>query len=272
VDDVRLGGVLHHLHVAAHYATMSIRTQFERPLFLVSWMILLPAHWVAGVYVLRRLTVVFHSLAGWTAGEITFLYGLALLSHALTVIFFINTWSIPECATKGTFVDFQIVPLDVYAHLTFRYVNCVGMLDLLPAAAIMAYACGEIRFRFSVTNVLCLTVVIIAGMLARVGIFTIVGSVAFWTRRSGNLVGLTASVLERTTLYPLDVYPEWLRMLFTVIVPVAFIAFLPSVEVLRSGTLSWSIAFFALLVGVGLFTAGYVAFRVGLARSDGSGS
>jgi ABC-2 type transport system permease protein len=270
-----LRAALHrHLAVAACYARLSVQSQMEQPLALLSWAILVPFHWLTGIYALRQLALVLESVAGWKAGELTFLYGLALLSHALTIVFFYSTWSIAEWASRGRFAELQVRPLNVYFHFTCSSLNLIGLLDLLPALAILLYSCREIAFTLSAGNMLWLFVLTLAGVLLRVGVFTAVGSLAFWTQRNRGLVGVAATALERTTMYPLTIYPSWLQVVLTVLLPVALVTFVPVRDALQlqAGRGRWSMAALALFVGVLALGAGYRIFARGLAHTDSSGS
>jgi ABC-2 type transport system permease protein len=264
--------VRQHLAVAACYARLTVQSQLEQPSSLLIWSALVPLHWLTGVYALRRLTVSFDSLAGWNQGEITFLYGLALLSHALTILFFCTTWGVAEWASRGRFADLQTRPLNVYFHFACSAFNLIGLFDLGPAVAILIYGCRETAFRLDLRSALWLLLLTVAGVLFRVGVCTAVGSLAFWTQRSQ--VGLAAAAIERTTMYPLTVYPGWLQLVLTVVLPVAFVAFIPARDALRlhAGEGSWATALLALLVGAITFAVGYGVFSAGVARGGTSGS
>ena len=69
--------VKHYSSVAACYAKMAVQVQLEYPSFLVSWILLIPTQYFAGVWMLGVIVERFNSLNGWGFYDITFLYGLA---------------------------------------------------------------------------------------------------------------------------------------------------------------------------------------------------
>jgi ABC-2 type transport system permease protein len=261
-----------HFATAGCYARLSVLSQLEYPLSLLSWALLVPFHWITGLYLLRRIATLFHSLGGWSSDEVTFIYGLALLSHGLTILFFIQTWALGDWAARGRFSELQVRPLNVYFHFVCSSVNLIGILDLIPGLAIFLHGCRATGFELSLGGITWLGIVVVAGLLLRVGLYTAAASIAFWTKRSGAVVGLTAQALEQTTMYPLNIYPYAMQMVLTFLIPVGLVVFAPSSQVLRDRSAAWSVAGAALAAGALTFFLGYRIFCRGLERSDSAGS
>ncbi len=265
----------HHISVAWCFARLAIQRQIEYPLFLVSWLIMIPLQYFAGIWMLKVMVFRFHSLAGWTFPELAFLYGLGLLSHGLSVIFFIQTWQFDYWINQGHFDRALVRPMNVFFLFIVSYVNFIGFIDLIPGTIIFFYACQQVHFVWSLSNILILLSVVLGGTLIRAGFFSIVGTLAFWTRKSGELIGMNLNILERTSMYPLSLYPRIFQMVFTFLIPLGFISFYPANGFLgkTSGlVLPWSWAIWTPLVGLGLFIMAQSFFFFGLKRYDSSGS
>jgi ABC-2 type transport system permease protein len=63
-------------------------------------------------------------------------------------------------------------------------------------------------------------------------------SLAFWFVRVENLSQLFYALFE-TARFPVGVFPRWLRIVFTFVIPVAFITTVPASAAV--GTLGWSL-------------------------------
>ncbi|MFF2015772.1 ABC transporter permease [Paenibacillus sp. NPDC058177] len=270
-----MSGVKHYFTVFGYYAKLAIQRQLEYPLFLVSWLLMIPTQYFAGIWMLRIIVDKFQPLEGWTFNDLAFLYGLGLLSHGLVVVFFIPTWGTESAVLRGEFDRLLLRPLNVFFQFITGYFNFIGLIDLIPGIVIFLYAAHAVGFNWGLLSILKLVITIIGGVLIRGGIYTIVGAVAFWTKRSGNLIGMTIATLERTTMYPLTLYPYVVQVVLTFLLPIGFISFYPAESFLKkkaSLELPFDMTIGTLIVGLVCMAVAYMVFRQGLRRYESAGS
>ncbi|MFE4711598.1 ABC transporter permease [Paenibacillus sp. NPDC056722] len=270
-----MSGVKHYFTVFGYYAKLAIQRQLEYPLFLVSWLLMIPTQYFAGIWMLRIIVDKFQPLEGWTFNDLAFLYGLGLLSHGLVVVFFIPTWGTESAVLRGEFDRLLLRPLNVFFQFITGYFNFIGLIDLIPGIVIFLYAAHAVDFNWGLLSILKLIITIIGGVLIRGGIYTIVGAVAFWTKRSGNLIGMTIATLERTTMYPLTLYPYVVQVVLTFLLPIGFISFYPAESFLEkkaSLELPFDMTIGTLIVGLVCMAVAYLVFRQGLRRYESAGS
>ncbi|OBZ14353.1 hypothetical protein A8L34_10430 [Bacillus sp. FJAT-27264] len=270
-----MSGVKHYFTVFGYYAKLAIQRQLEYPLFLVSWLLMIPTQYFAGIWMLRIIVDKFQPLEGWTFNDLAFLYGLGLLSHGLVVVFFIPTWGTESAVLRGEFDRLLLRPLNVFFQFITGYFNFIGLIDLIPGIVIFLYAAHAVGFNWGLLSILKLVITIIGGVLIRGGIYTIVGAVAFWTKRSGNLIGMTIATLERTTMYPLTLYPYVVQVVLTFLLPIGFISFYPAESFLEkkaSLELPFDMTIGTLIVGLVCMAVAYLVFRQGLRRYESAGS
>lgn len=270
-----LENVRHYSSVGLCFARLAVQRQLEYPLFLFSWFLMIPIQYFGWLWMLKVLIDTFQPLAGWTFPQVAFVYGLAQLSHGLMVVFFIQTWFIEQWVVRGEFDRLLLRPLNVYFHLSVVFINFIGLIDLIPGTIIFGYACRQLGFVWSAANTLKLGVIILGAMFIRAAIYTATGSVAFWTKRSHALVFLNLALLERTTLYPLSIYPYLFQAFLTFLVPIGFISFYPACGFLGQDTrtaLPLDLAVWTPLLGLVTMLLAHAVFRAGLRRYESSGS
>ncbi len=270
-----LESVKHYTSVASCFARLAVQRQLEYPLFLVTWLVMIPIQYFGWAWMLKMLVDQFQPLAGWTFPQLAFVFGLGQLSHGLMVIFFIQTWGIQDWVIRGDFDRLLLRPLNVFFHFSVVYINFIGAIDLIPGSIIFAYGCRHVGFVWSAANIVKLALVIFGGMLIRGALYTVTGSIAFWTQRSRALVGLNLALLERCTLYPLSIYPYLLQALLTFLVPIAFISFYPACDFLGQDprtALPLGLALWTPVIGVAFMLLAHAVFRTGLRRYESSGS
>ncbi|MFD0673376.1 ABC transporter permease [Cohnella sp. GCM10027633] len=270
-----MNGVRHYCTVFGYYAKLAIQRQLEYPLFLISWLLMIPTQYFAGIWMLRIIVDRFQPLAGWGFEDLAFLYGLGLLSHGLVVVFFIPTWGTEFAVIRGEFDRLLLRPMNVFFQFVTGYFNFIGLIDLIPGVVIFLYAAHAVDFSWAPDNIAKLVLVVIGGLFIRGGLYTIVGSVAFWTKRSRNLIGMSVATLERTTMYPLTLYPHAVQAALTFLFPIGFISFYPAESFLgktASLELPLGMAIWTPVAGVLCMSVAYAIFRLGLRRYESAGS
>ncbi|WP_409341219.1 ABC transporter permease [Paenibacillus sp. MBLB4367] len=270
-----LHAIKYHATVAGFLIRMAIQRQIEYPLFLVSWLIMIPMQYFAGAWMLNILVERFQALNGWDFPQLAFVYGLGLLSHGVMVVLFIQSWNMDHMVVHGGFDRMLLRPMNVFFQFAFNYFNFIGLIDLIPGTVIFFYACSLVDFDWSVLNIVKLLLVIAGGALIRSAIYTLLGCVAFWTKGSRSLISLTINMMERATLYPLSIYPYALQLLLTFVIPIGFISFYPAADFLGQEdgfTIPVGLAVWTPVVGLLTFFIAHKVFHIGLKKYESSGS
>ncbi len=265
----------HYLSVSGCLVRMALQAQFEYPLFLVSWLLMIPIQYFSGIWMLQVLVERFHDLAGWTFPQLAFVYGLGLLSHGVMIVLAIQTWNIEFYVNEGAFDRMLLRPMNVFFQFLADYTNLIGLIDLIPGTIIFAVGCQLTGFAWTAENIFKLVLVVAGGVLIRTGFYTIICSIAFWTKRSYPMIQVGHDLLLRTTFYPLSIYPYALQMILTFALPLAFISFYPAVEFLGQSSrtvLPLGLALWTPVVGILVFAASQAVFRIGMRAYESVGS
>lgn len=261
--------------LAGFYMKISLAAELEYKASFLVWLIANPLQFFAGFLTLNVLITSFGGLGGWSAGEIAFFYGLGGISHGLSVILFSHTWGIGYQVTEGKFDTLLLRPRNVFFQFCFSDFNLIGVTDLIPALPVFCYGCTAVGFRWDLSSTATLIFVILCVTVLRGGIFTLIGSLGFFTYRSQRLIGLWLTISDKGIQYPLSIYPHTVQFLLTVMLPIGLLSFYPSSFFLGKelpvrlpgGIVLW-------LAGLALIFAllGYTLFRTGLRHYDSAGS
>jgi ABC-2 type transport system permease protein len=230
---------------------------------------------MVGVWMIGVITQRFQSLNGWTYPQIAFLYGISLLSHSISILLFIQTWGIERMVRRGAFDRFLVRPISVFYQFCIDYINPIGFTDMIPGLIIFIYGCNIVHFQLTFINVVKVLLVLFGAALIRGASYTILGSVAFWTKSSSSLISMVHTVFERTTYYPLSIYPLAIQIIFTFILPFGFISFYPACDFLGQDTgfhLPIGFALWTPVVGILLEIIAVFIFNRGLKKYESAGS
>lgn len=270
-----LESLKHYISVSIYFIKMALGRQLEYPSFLVCWLIGNPINFLMGIWMIKVITQRFQALNGWNYPEIAFLYGLSILSHALMVIFFIQTWNMDRMIIRGGFDRMLLRPLNVFFQFCVNYFNLIGITDMIPGLIVFLFGCKMVGFQWTFINIIKLLMVLIGATLIRGSFFTITGSIAFWTKSCRSMVETNLTLFERTTMYPLSIYPFAIQMVFTFLLPFGFISFYPVCDILGKNdvfNLPVGLAIWTPVVGIALEMLASKIFNVGLKRYESSGS
>lgn len=267
--------IKYYLSVGGLFLRLSLQKQFEYPLLIISCFIMIPMMYGTGILLLYFMVQNYQPLSGWAFPQLVFLYGLGDLSHGLMMIFSVQNWWIETYVLKGEFDRMLLRPMSVFFQFSVKYINFVGLMDVIVGGAIFLYGAHLVNFIWSFENLLKVTLVVIGATLIRSSIFTMACSVAFWTKRSESLFLLLNDFMERMTLYPMSMYPYSLQLILTWILPLAFISFFPASEFLNKNnifSIPLGVSSITLILGIMLFMLANKVFNNGLKKYESAGS
>jgi len=206
------------------------------------------------------------SIKGWTADAALALLGVYLTLGALRELFIGPSLEalagMDGEVWTGQF-DFTLLrPVDVQFLASVRHWRPLALLDVTAGLGVLLIAMARLGQSLSVGHILAFVVSMAAGLLILYAILLAFSALIFWS--PGFLFTWLFDALFRMARYPVGLYPGWLRLVLTWIVPVGVMTTVPAQAL--TGTLAPGML--AGAVGLALlFMAGATAlFRTGLRR------
>ena len=115
---------------------------------------------------------------------------------------------------------------------------------------------------------------LVGGTMMHAGALILIGSLSFWIKRSQPLGNIFYHSFRNITQYPLSIFPHWIQILLTFVLPWGFINYYPSliltnkVETVYDLTLGLVAPF----VGEIFLLVALFVFKKGLKKYSGAGS
>lgn len=266
--------VKYYIKVARTMLRMNIQAGFEYPMFILGWLLSNPIQFIVGFATIRFVVMEFSSINGWGYNELAFLYGLAVISHALSMMIFVQFWWLGSCILEGELDRYLLRPMNMLFQYMMQTFNVIGITDLVPGLLVFGYGCIKVDFKWSITNILLLLAAIIGATLIRGAILMIIGSLSFWTKSTNDFGAISQELFDRTTMYPITMYPKGLQFIFTFIIPLAWITFYPASGLLGKGGFSMPVnmSIITFLVGIVAIIIASTMFYIGSQRYESAGS
>lgn len=267
--------IKHYLSVGWLYTRLSIQSCFEYPMAFIGWLISNPIQFLVGFATIRFVVMEFDTLADWDFNELAFLYGMSVLSHGLSVIFFTKTWYMGWSIIHGDMDMLRLRPMSTLFQFLFGEINLFGITDLIPGLILFIYGCISVSFQWTLYNTLTMICAIVGGTFIRGAIYLIFGSATFWTKSPMHISGFFQELFNRTNMYPLSMYPQSVQFIFTFLLPFSWICFYPASEFMDKQsmiTIPCGMAFITLCLGIILFYISCKVFKAGFRQYESAGS
>jgi ABC-2 type transport system permease protein len=220
---------------------------------------------VAGMAVIFNHT---EALAGWQPMELLALLGIYFLMSG-----FISTFVQPSMERflqdirRGT-LDFVLTkPRDSQLLVSIRRVSIWSLMDVLMGGVVLVIALVRLERGLSVQQVLGFLVVLVAGAVIVYSFWLLLATTAFWFVNVENILVVFQSMYQAGR-WPVSIYPGALRIVLTVLVPVAFAVTVPAEAIV--GRLSWTTLVASLALAAAIFIAARAFWRYGVRNYSGA--
>lgn len=267
--------IKHYGSVTLAYLKMSVLATLEYPAGILGWLLANPIQFIVGFATIKFVVAEFGSVAGWGYGELAVLYGISVISHAMGVIFFIQAWFMGYYVIEGDFDRYLLRPMNVLYQFFFTEFNWIGLTDLIPGLCVLIYGFIQVDFVWSIGNVVNILVMLLGATFIRGGVYLIVGCSSLWTKSANGFGSYMQELFNRTTQYPISMYPESFQFVLTYILPIGWASFYPVSELLGvpNGRFAWKGAVWVTLaMGVLVFAVAAVVFHRGMKRYESAGN
>ena len=167
------------------------------------------------------------TLGGWTRDELVALIGVFFIVRGLIdVVVKPSMERLMEGVRRGT-LDFDLTkPADAQVLVSTRAVDIWRLVDVGLGIVVLAVAMGRMGEQVGVERALAFVVLLIAGLAIIYSFLLILTTLAFWLVRIENILVIFATVYEAGK-WPIGIYPPWLRLGLTAVVPIAFAITVP---------------------------------------------
>jgi ABC-2 type transport system permease protein len=180
---------------------------------------------LAGVAVVFSRT---ETLAGWQPAELVAVVGVYFL--ILGGVQFVIAPSLTrfiEDVRQGT-LDFTLTkPEDAQLLVSISELRAWKLLDVLLGAAVLCAALARLSGEIGALDALRFALALGAGAAIVYGVWLALASSAFWFVRVENAL-MIFYALYSAGRWPVQIYPGWLRLALTAIVPVGFAVTVPA--------------------------------------------
>jgi len=233
--------------------------------------ILLNIMWLG--WELLSLGIIFsntETIGGWGFGELIALLGVFRLVHTLMIaLIWPNTEKFNQSIRDGSMDYTLLQPVNSMFLVTFSRITVWRAWDLILAAVLIVVGVNMSGDTATPLSILAFIVLTISGAIVIYSLWIVLIALTFWFTKFDNNVTILQALLDAGR-YPVTVYPVWLRILVTFIIPIAVATTIP-LQGLR-GELDLGRILMFVAIGVASFLVASQVWKRGLKQYSGASS
>jgi ABC-2 type transport system permease protein len=207
-------------------------------------------------------------LGGWDKAELLAVMGVfIIMGGVIRAAIQPNMERLMEEIREGK-LDFALTkPADPQLLVSVREFRLWQMVDVLTGAVVLGIALAQMNWLVGIWAALGFISALAMGSVMVYCFWLMITSTAFWFVRVHEIANLFEG-LYAAGRWPVDIYPNWLRIGLTFLVPVAFAVTVPA-EAL-TGRLTLQTWLGALALTVALLFVARIIWKIGLRRYSGA--
>jgi ABC-2 type transport system permease protein len=200
--------------------------------------ILLNVLWLG--WELFSLQIIFSntgSLRGWGLGEMIVLLGVWRLANVvLAAVFWPNSERFNTSIRDGTFDYLLLQPVNSQFLVSFSQVIVWRAWEVGLSLGLMTYGLHLSQHLVTPLRLVSFVALTLSGLVVLYSLWIVLLALTFWFVKFDNNFTILHALMD-TGRFPSTVYPAWLRLIVTFVIPIALATTVP-LQALR-GDLAW---------------------------------
>lgn len=233
--------------------------------------ILLSLMWLG--WELLSLSIIFSNtptLGGWGPGELIGLLGVwRLVNTLMAALIWPNTERFNASVRDGSLDYTLLQPANSLFLISFARIVIWRAWDIVLAVVLIVAGLSMHGGAVTLPSVLNFLLLTVSGALIIYSLWVALIACTFWFVKFDNNVTILQALMDAGR-YPVTVYPPWLRLIITFIIPIAVATTVP-MQALRGDLRWWQVLLFVALSAACVLAATLV-WRSGVRRYSGASS
>ncbi len=172
------------------------------------------------------------NIAGWNFKQILLLYGVTRIPIGIAGYCFDELYEIgPKYIRNGDFDKILLRPVHPLISIIGASEEFVSIGDFILGLGMTIYMLIDLAIPITAILIFKIIFFSIIGALIIGAINTIFSISSFWTYRSDEVIWSFYRMYSFTE-YPIDIYNKFIKIIITIILPFAFVAYYPTMDYL----------------------------------------
>ncbi|MFW5748991.1 MAG: ABC transporter permease [Chloroflexota bacterium] len=259
---------MRYLHLAGLYLRISVLNELQ---YRSNFWVQLFQSVLSLLVALGGLAIVYghtESLNGWNSSELLVIVAVYfLIGGVIRTVIQPNMQKLMEDIRLGTLDYIIIKPVEVQFLISVRQVQIWRVMDFFIGVALLLVGVAQIGEPIPLVDALGFLLLLTCGALIVYSFWLMLATITFWFIKIDNILVIFETMYEAGR-WPVRIYPGWLEVVLTFLVPVAFAITVP-VEAL-TGRLDSQTILLALALAGALLYLSHRFWRIGIRAYSGA--
>jgi ABC-2 type transport system permease protein len=197
--------------------------------FIVFGQLVVPLFSLAGVAMLFDR---FGSIGGWTRAEALLCFGVTHMAFAIAVCFARGFDVFSSMVLSGEFDRILVRPRGTVLQVLGQRFDLSRVGRLALGSGVLAWAMAGSPVRWDISRIITVAAMLASGSFIFSGIMMLGAALSFRTIQGLEVVNIFTDGGRETSQYPLSIYPQALKNVFTFIIPFACFNYMPLLWIL----------------------------------------
>lgn len=233
--------------------------------------ILLSVFWLG--WELLSLQIIFNNtsdLSGWGMGELIALLGVWRLANILmSALIWPNTERFNASIRDGSFDYNLLQPVNSQFLVSFSRIVIWRIWEVALAAVLIVLGMNTSNLVTSAGELIAFLILVVSGIAVLYSLWIVLIALTFWFIKFDNNVTILQALMDAGR-YPTTVYPIWLRLIVTFVIPIALATTVP-LQALRGDLTGWQVLLYTGIGAASVFISSFV-WQAGVRRYSSASS
>lgn len=174
----------------------------------------------------------FPNIGGWSLYEVALCYSVIHIAFSLSECFARGFDSFSSIIINGDFDRILVRPRRTILQVLGSKFEFTRIGRFMQSIVVLIFSLTSINIDWNIYKVITLILMIISGVFIFAGIYMLGATLCFWTIEGLEVINIFTDGGREISQYPLSIYKEWVRKLFTFVIPFGTVNYLPLMFIL----------------------------------------
>lgn len=222
-----------------YYSKITIKSWFQYKVDALMRSMAVFFREATGVIVIYLTLFTFNDIDGWDTYELLLLFSFVYVTYGILIIFFTGLRDFEFLVNTGQFDRFLLRPRGTLFQVIASnsdWFAAIGHGAL--GIFLFVFSASKVHIVWNFMNVMYCISSIVGGVFIQAAIFLFAASLSFFFIRTGSIRELLYWNTRRFANYPITIFPKFVKILMTYIIPFAFVNYYPASYLLKKDNIT----------------------------------
>lgn len=212
----------------------------------------------------------FDNVKGFTLYEVLLTFAIIQFGYAFNEVFARGIDKFDRLIINGSFDLLLLRPQKILLQVLCSEINYIKLSRLLQAIIVLIIAIVNLNLDWNIYKIITLILMLISSIIIFLAIFLLMASYCFLTVQGLEVRNVFTDGGKNLAQYPIGIFNKYFVIIFTFIIPYAFVNYYPLLFIL--GRLENKILIFSPLVVLLYLFISFKTFKWGMKKYTSTGS